>query len=185
MKKLIGLFYLAVFLFSACSEGTVKLHIDNPEKVEGTIELDSKIITLSPRSTTVVEVAKGNHTIKFINDSVTRYNFQEEQYLVKAKMYDYIIEKLYYSKSNNSVLVETFNKVNRKKVKFLGYDIVGNYEVVRDAIVPKDWDFHQREKVPEVITVANKKFSSSQFVRKLYATDEFLLHLKAQKKGQQ
>ena len=183
MKKAALLLLLIAILFTGCSDN-IQLDFDNPHSKERSVTLDGEVITLPPQSTVSLEVPRGEHSIKLANDSVISYSFDEDMYLINPTMTDYVIEKIYFSVSGNPVLQATFNKANRRTITFLGYEVQGNYEVFNDLIMARDWNYKQRQAVPEVISVQKKKFSSSRNIRKLYAADEFLLHLKEKKEQQ-
>jgi hypothetical protein len=135
--------------------------------------VDSIVVKVPAYSYVIKKVERGQHSLHFTDNSTVDYNFEKDHYLVNPTKYDYLIEKIYYSKSGSAVMGQMFNKINRKKVTFLGAEITGNYEVFNDRIKERDWDVIQRQKVPEVIKAENKKFNSSKDIRKLYAADEF------------
>lgn len=180
MKKTTLLLCFCLTLCWSCSN-SIELAIDNPLNKERSIILDDQVIVLPPQETTTIEVARGDHSIKLENDSIISYQFDKDKYLINPTLTDYVIEKIYFSQSGSPTLEAIFNETNRKTIVFLGYEIQGNYEVFNDLIMAEDWDFEQRESVPDVISVEDKKFSSSQTIRKLYAADEFLQHMKDKK----
>jgi len=163
----------AILLCWSCSDN-IQLDIDNPSNNESSIVVDDQVFALPAKTTISMEVARGEHSIGLENDSTFQYAFDKDRYLINPTVTDYLIEKIYFSVSGNPTLEATFNRINRKTVIFAGYEIEGNYEVINDLIMEKNWHYKQRQPVPETITIENKKFSSAKTIRKLYSEDEFL-----------
>lgn len=179
MKRIAFWLSISMVLSIACST-SVQLDIDNPLNNETRVSIDGEAIVLPPNTTTTLEVESGKHSIRLDNDSIIIYTFDKGQYLINPTLTDYLIEKIYFSKSGNPTLQAMFDKANRKTVTFLGYQFEGNYEVHNELIMPRDWHYKQRQAVPNTITVENKKFSASKNIRKLYAADESLQLLEDQ-----
>lgn len=184
MKRFLFFILTSIIVFASCSESAdlIRLDIDNPTDKEHTVIVDSIVVKIPAYSYVVKKVERGQHSLTFFDRSTVEYNFDKDHYLVNPTKYDYLIEKIYYSKSGNPMLGNMFNKINQKTVTFLGVEITGNYEVFNDRIKERDWDFIQRQAVPESITIKDQKFNASKDIRKLFAADEFLKFLEEESK---
>lgn len=161
MKKLALLAIGVLILFTSCDDN-IKIDFDNPTKTAQKVTFDGEEFTLWALGTVTKQVPRGEHTLQIGTDSVMTYDFKEDEYLVNPSRATYIIEKVKYS---TAALAEFQNKFNE-----LNGDVASNFEVFDDLIKVRNWDFKQREDVPETMTF--KSSSASTTKRKLYAPDE-------------
>lgn len=179
MKKLALFTIGAVLLFSSCTN-YVKIDFDNPTKTAQKVTFDGKEFTLWVFESVTRKVPKGEHTIQIGTDSVITYNFTEDEYLINPLRATYIIENVKYTSASFAQFQNMFDEANENAASNLGEDLAANFEVFDDLIKVRDWDFKQREEVPETMTVSSSSVSKTK--RKLYAPDELEDLLDAQKR---
>lgn len=165
MKKLTLLFIGVLMLFTSC-ESYVKIDFDNPTKNAEKVTFDGKEITIWAMGTVSKQYPKGEHTLQIGTDSVITFNFNEDEYLINPARATYIIEKVEYT----SATFAQFQNDYGVSTNSSNDDFAANFEVFDDLIKARDWDFKQREDVPETMTVSSS--SISKIKRKLYAPDE-------------
>jgi hypothetical protein len=171
MKKL-TLFIICAFVLFSSSSDNIKLDFDNPTKKAQKITFDGKEFTLWALSAITKEVPRGEHTLQIGNDSVIKYNFHENEYLINPLRANYVIHNIQYSRASLVQFGDMLSEAREKEAKLLGQELGASFEVFDDLIKAKDWDFKHREKVPEIVTIREKSYSFSKTMRKLYAPDE-------------
>jgi hypothetical protein len=168
MKKLAIAILGVLVLCTSCTDN-IKLDFDNPTKEPQKITFDGKEFTLWALETVTKEVPRGEHTLQIGTDSVITYNFSEDEYLINPHRKSYVVENVQYSNAAFAGLQDRLNEVAENAAEYFGQS---KFEVFDDLIKVRDWDFKQREKVPEEVTIKGDSYSLSTSLRKLYAPDE-------------
>lgn len=169
MKKLLVL-TLAIAMLTSCSN-SVDLAIDNPTSSSVLIKVDTLTVEVPAKQVVWVEMGKGNHQITLENDSIVKYDFQESAYMINPTFSEYLKREEYYGDpafQNNYV-----GSIKNQKVTFLGVELEGNFEVVKNLINPVRWEYGPREELPEMIEV--EEGDNYTLITKLYDTPEVLL----------
>ena len=173
MKKFLLLMITSIVLMS-CSGSSVDLVIDNPTDYPVIVKVDTLSVEIPANEVVWVEMGKGEHQITLEDNSVTKFNFTESRYMLNPTKSEYLKTEEYYGTSSaNSLAMAT---AKNKKVEFLGIPLEGNYEVVKDLIVPITWDYGPREALPEMIEMD----SDSATLTKLYESKEFIKMIEAE-----
>ncbi|WP_340198902.1 hypothetical protein [Ascidiimonas sp. W6] len=148
MKKVLIL--LAICLVVSCSS-KVDLAIDNPTNEAVLISVDSLLVEVPARQVVWVEMGKGEHQIKLENDSVIKYNFTQNVYMVNPTLTKYLMYEEFYG----NTIYQNMHKssIPLKTVNYLGMEIEGNYEIVEDVINTVRWDYGPREVLPETVMI--------------------------------
>ena len=147
MKKAFLTLLVAVLLFS-CSNN-VDLAIDNPSKQPIHVTIDTLEVEVPARQVVWVEMGKGEHTVTLANDSVVKYNFTESVYMLNPTLSEYLMYEEFYGDQFSQSLYRS--SIPNKTVEFLGIEMEGNYNVVRDLVNQVTWDYGPREALPEMI----------------------------------
>lgn len=168
MKNLIFITLLTLTLVSCSSN--VDLAIDNPSTEAIVVKIDTLLVQVPAKQVVWVEMGKGKHQVTLENDSIVTFDFQQEAYMLNPTLSEYIMMEEYYgSPAFQNAAVSTIPK---KKVTFLGIELEGNYEVVKNLINPVTWEYGPREALPEMIEV--EEGDNYTLLRKLYDTLEII-----------
>ena len=183
MKKLTILAACILMLFSSCDDN-ITLDFDNPTKKAQKVTFDGKEFTVWAMGTITKQVPRGEHTIQVGTESAITYNFVEDEYLINPLKETYVIENIRYSSSPSlSEFEKKFMESNAEALKEQGLEVKLDFESFSDLIKARDWDYKQREKAPEQLSVNSRSSSVSKTRRKLYALDELEELLKRAKRG--
>ncbi len=149
MKKFCLIAVLSVLLI-ACSNN-VDLAIDNPTSEPVEVMVDSLRVEVPARQVVWVEMGKGEHQITLENDSIVKFNFTQDVYMVNPTLTPYLMYEEYYGSAlyQNSYI----SSIPSKTVNYLGMEIEGNYDIVDQLINPVTWDYGPREELPEMVQV--------------------------------
>jgi hypothetical protein len=148
MNRILILFLICVSY--SCSS-KVNLAIDNPTNESVLVSVDSLLVEVPSRQVVWVEMGKGEHQIKLENDSVIKFNFTEEIYMVNPTLTRYLMYEEFYG---NPMYQKLYNSsISSKTLNYLGMEIEGNYEVVEDVINRVRWDYGPRETLPETVLI--------------------------------
>jgi hypothetical protein len=169
MKKLFLLSILSAVLFSSCSN-TVDLAIDNPTDASVEIVVDTLRVMIPPKEVVWVEMGPGEHQLTLENDSIIKYNFTEEVYMINASLSEYLVTSEYYGPPSFQNAYEA--ALPSKEVTFLGIPMEGNFSVLTDVINKVTWDYGPRESLPEMVEVDSDEMYTS--LVKLYDAYEFM-----------
>jgi hypothetical protein len=159
MKRLpILIIIISVFLYS-CGSGTVDLAIDNPTEFDVQVTIDTLKVHVPAREVVWVEMGKGPHQITLANDSAVQFDFTQEMYMLNPTFTEYLkYEQFYGDEMYRGISAATIMK---KKVTYLGMELEGNYEVIKDLVNPITWDYGPREALPEMIEMdEDEKYTS-------------------------
>lgn len=168
MKKLIFIALLTLTLGSCSSN--VDLAIDNPSSEAIVVKIDTLLVEVPAKEVVWVEMGKGEHQVTLDNDSIVKFDFQQQAYMLNPTLSEYIMMEEYYgSPAYQNLAASTIPK---KKVTFLGIELEGNYEVVKNLINPVKWEYGPREALPEMIEV--EEGDNYTLITKLYDTMEIL-----------
>lgn len=168
MKKLIFIALLTLTLGSCSSN--VDLAIDNPSSEAIVVKIDTLLVEVPAKEVVWVEMGKGEHQVTLDNDSIVKFDFQQQAYMLNPTLSEYIMMEEYYgSPAYQNLAASTIPK---KKVTFLGIELEGNYEVVKNLINPVKWEYGPREALPEMIEF--EEGDNYTLITKLYDTMEIL-----------
>ncbi len=168
MRNLFVFFSLTV-LFASCSSN-VDLAIDNPTSNSIIIKVDSLTVEIPANEVVWVEMGKGEHTITLENDSVIKFNFQEKRYFINPTLSEYLMMEEVYG-SESLAMLHNYRLPN-KAITYLGIEIDGHYDVIRDVINPISWEYGPREALPGMIEIESGSSTSSLI--KLYDIGEVI-----------
>jgi hypothetical protein len=149
MKNILLLFLLSIGLFSCSSN--VELAIDNPTDVPVIVVIDTLTVEIPANEVVWVEMGAGEHQITLEDGSVVTHDFQNSVYFINPTFSEYLkFEEFYgdalaYSSFASSIPLQTVN--------FMGMEMEGNYEVLRELIYPVTWDYGPREELPTSVEV--------------------------------
>ncbi|WP_445455899.1 hypothetical protein [Flavobacterium sp. HNIBRBA15423] len=168
MKNLIFITLLTLTLGSCSSN--VDLAIDNPSSEAIIVKIDTLLVEVPAKEVVWVEMGKGEHQVTLENDSIVKFDFQQEAYMLNPTLSEYIMMEEYYgSPAFQNSAVST---IPNKKITFLGIELEGNYEVVKNLITPVKWEYGPREVLPEMIEI--EEGDNYTLLTKLYDTLEIL-----------
>ncbi|XLS27730.1 hypothetical protein ACJD0Z_11045 [Flavobacteriaceae bacterium M23B6Z8] len=148
MKKVLVL--LLIIVFCSCSSN-VDLAIDNPTNEAVLVSVDSLLVEVPARQVVWVEMGKGEHQIKLENDSVIKYNFTQDVYMINPTLTRYLMYEEFYG--NQMYQNMHRSSIPTKTVNYLGMEIEGNYDIVEDVINTVRWDYGPRETLPETVMI--------------------------------
>lgn len=148
MKNLFYLFILSTALYS-CGPDMVDLAIDNPRDEPIIVTIDTLVVEVPGRQVAWVEMGKGPHEIKLENDSVVNYDFTEKAYMLNPSLTSYLKSETFYG--DEMYKGTHVSSIPNQKIVYLGMEIEGNFDVVKDLITPVSWDFGPREQLPEMV----------------------------------
>lgn len=169
MKKLFILSFLSAVFFTSCSD-TVDLAIDNPTEFSVEVVVDTLRVVVPPKEVVWVEMGKGEHQLTLENDSIIKFNFTAEVYMVNPSLSEYLLADEYYGPE---LYQDSYaSTLTNKEVTFLGIPMEGNYDVVNDVINEVTWDYGPRESLPEMVEVDSDESYTS--LVKAYDPQEFM-----------
>lgn len=174
MKKIVVVIILAFSLFSCSSN--VDLAIDNPTDTPVIIKIDTLTVEIPARQVVWVEMGKGEHQITLENDSVVKFNFQDNLYMINPTLSEYLKFEEFYGDTMAQMMYKS--SIPLQKVNFLGTEFEGNFEVVKKLINPVTWDCGPRESLPEMVEV--EEGDSYATLTKLCDVREFLQMVQSQ-----
>ena len=148
MKRI--LLILLIASVYACSS-KVNLAIDNPTNVSVLISVDSLLVEVPSRQVVWVEMGVGEHQLKLENDSIIKFNFTEEVYMINPTQTRYLMYEEFYGNAMFQNIYQS--SIPSKKLNYLGMEIEGNYEVIEDVINIVRWDYGPRETLPEMVSL--------------------------------
>ncbi len=147
MKNSLTLSSLFLVLLCSCSD-TVDVAIDNPTEMELTVRIDTLTVFVPAREVVWVEMGKGEHKITLQNDSVVMYDFKEPVYMLNPTLTQYLqYEEIYGDASYSTAM----SAINKRKVNYLGMELEGNYDVIKNLVNPITWDYGPREPLPQSV----------------------------------
>lgn len=176
MKKLSLIICLALGLMSCSNQ--VDLAIDNPTDMPVIIKVDTLTVEIPANEVVWVEMGKGEHTITLENDSVIKFDFQEELYMINPTLSQYLKFEQFYG--DQMAQMSYVSSIPSGKVNFLGIDLEGNYEVVSGLINTVTWDCGAREALPDMVeieegdsyTVLTKICDVKEFIKMIQSSSE-------------
>jgi hypothetical protein len=167
MKKIIYISLLVVALTSCSSN--VDLAIDNPTDNSIIIKIDTLSVEIPPKEVVWVEMGPGEHQITLENDSIVKYNFDKEVYMINPTFSEYLKYEEYYGDEMSSMSFKS--SIPEGKVAFYGLELEGPYQVIKGLINAVDWDYGPREALPEMVEMdADENFTT---LMKIYDFKEF------------
>jgi plastocyanin len=167
MKKIL-LSLAALSLFS-CSNN-VDLAIDNPSNNPIVVKIDTLTVEVGPRDVAWVEMGQGEHQITLENDSIVKFNFTEEMYMLNPTLTEYLMTEEFYGDEMSQMTYQS--SLPKKTITFLGTEIDGNYDVIKGLINPVKWDVGPREELPEMVEMdADEAYTT---LLKIYDSVEFI-----------
>jgi len=146
MKKLLS-FIGIIALLTSCGSNMVDLAIDNPTNFPVYLKVDTLEVEVPPKEVVWVEMGKGEHTITLSNDSVIKFNFTTDVYMINPTLSQYLLTETVYGSSIYASMTSLPNKL----VDFYGIELEGPYEVYSDVIVAVNWEYGPREALPDMI----------------------------------
>lgn len=149
MKNLL-FFAAALFLFTSCGPSMTDLAIDNPTGSEVELWVDSLHIQVPANEVVWIEMGRGNHKITLPTDSIVDFNFTQKVYMLNPTMSEYLMYEELYGTSPTLMLN---SPISNKTINYMGMEIEGNYELVKDLVNPIKWDLGPREEAPEMIEI--------------------------------
>jgi len=168
MKKYVLLSILSVVLFTSCDD-TVHLTIDNPTEFSIEVVIDTLKYAVPPKDVVRLEIPKGEHQLTLENDSIIKYNFTDEAYMINPSLSEYLLSDEYYGPE---MYKDSYtSKLTNKEVSFIGMTMEGNYKVISDVINEVTWDYGPRESIPKRIKIDEDKSYTS--LVKAYDSFEF------------
>lgn len=167
MKKIL-LSLAALSLFS-CSNN-VDLAIDNPSNNPIVVKIDTLTVEVGPREVAWGEMGQGEHQITLENDSIVKFNFTEEMYMLNPTLTEYLMTEEFYGDEMSQMTYQS--SLPKKTITFLGTEIDGNYDVIKGLINPVKWDVGPREELPEMVEMdADEAYTT---LLKIYDSVEFI-----------
>ena len=163
--KLRFVFFVAVFSLISCVSHTVDLAIDNPTDSEILVTVDSLHVAVPSSATIRVEMGKGMHKIRLLSGEETWFDFQDDFYFINPTLTSYIQVPQQYGSEYNLLLPM------HRTVRYMDFELQGDYKVVDKLINRVTWDYWPRERLPQIVEVAEDEQSTT--VYKLMQPSEF------------
>ncbi len=152
MKTSFALIVCLLFAACLCScSSNVDLAIDNPTEEPIIVTIDTLMVEVPGREVVWVEMGKGEHQVTLANDSVVRFNFTEEMYMLNPTQTEYLMFEQFYG--NQMFMGQHVSTIPKQTVNYLGIELEGNYAVVKGLIVPITWDYGPREALPQTVEI--------------------------------
>lgn len=169
MKKYIygigAIFLLYIFL----RPGTIDLAIDNPLDRAITVSVDELHVEVPAKEVVWVEMGEGEHTVTLEDGTTHPYNYDSGAYFFNPTQSEYLVTESFFGDESANLSYSLSNP--GKKVEYMGMELEGNYEVVKDLISKVTWGVGAREAMPNSIEAdADENYV---IVKKLMDPNEF------------
>lgn len=162
---------IAIFvLYMWLSPKKVDLVIDNPTSEAITVAVDELNVEIPPKEVVWVEMGKGEHTVTLEDGSQHPYDYSGKAYFLNPTKSEYLLENHFYG--DMSAYVKYKMAYPDKKVEYMGMELEGGYDVVKDLITNVTWDVGARESMPE--SVESDSSSDYLVMKKLIGPSEFI-----------
>ncbi len=165
---------LSLLFISACSSFfKINVEIDNPTDEILTVSVDGKDYEITPKSSTVIDLVKGEHDIKANLDGRSTYegvvsitndgllNLCNSTYVIHKEIY--LADQSKYDEYATSALKLADVEINEKTYQNVDFEVYDE-----TILVPKHWDYSVGESLPEEIKASEGEYA---VISKLYRID--------------
>lgn len=172
MRKLLLILMPTLFLFSCDSFIKKNILIDNPSAEELKVVIDGKDYTITPYTSTKIEIAKGEYQIKatqneeeIFNEKVNIVdngvlNTTKSTYVIWSDLYLLDIDK--YSELAATELNNVDTEVNGNHYESVTFEVYEN-----DVFITENWDYGLEEFWPEEVDLTGIGFIKKSKIYRL------------------
>lgn len=170
MNKLIiaGVVIFGLYMF--LKPTVIDLAVDNPTDSPITVTIDQLSIEVPPREVVWVEMGKGEHTVTLEDGSTHPFDYTSGAYFLNPTQSEYLVTEEFFGGGADQMSYALSNP--DRTVVYMGMEIEGRYEVVKDLVSKVTWDVGAREQMPE--SVQADEDENYVVMKKLIGPSEFM-----------
>ena len=169
MKKYIFGAIALFIIYSIMKPNTIDLAIDNPLDRPITVSVDELHVEVPAKEVVWVEMGEGEHTVTLENGSTHPYTYDKGAYFFNPTESEYLVTESFFGDESANLSYSLTNPGN--KVEYMGMELEGNYDVVKDIISKVTWGVGARESMPNSVEAdADENYV---VVKKLMDPNEF------------
>ncbi len=173
MKKYIFGAVALFIIYSIMSPSTIDLAIDNPLDRAITVSVDELHVEVPAKEVVWVEMGEGEHTVTLEDGTTHPYTYDSGAFFLNPTKSEYLVTETFFGDESASKMYSMTNP--GKKVEYMGMELEGNYDIVKDLISKVTWGVGAREEVPNSVEAdADQNYV---VVKKLMDPNEFTAQL--------
>lgn len=169
MKKYIYGAIALFIIYSIMKPSSIDLAIDNPLDRAITVSVDELHVEVPAKEVVWVEMGEGEHTVTLEDGTTHPYNYESGAYFFNPTQSEYLVTESFFGDESANLSYSISNP--GKKVEYMGMELEGNYDVVKDLVTKVTWGVGAREPMPNSVEAdADQNYV---IVKKLMDPNEF------------
>lgn len=169
MKKYIYGAILLFIIYSFMKPSSIDLAIDNPSDRAITVSVDELHVEVPPKEVVWVEMGEGEHTVTLEDGTTHPYNYDSGAFFLNPTKSEYLVTESFFGDESANLSYRLSNP--GKTVEFMGMELEGNYDVVKDLVSKVTWSVGAREAMPNSVEADSDQ--NYVIVKKLMDENEF------------